>query len=562
MFAPTVFAQQKYFFTIHFVDVLLYTEPIEYFIPALRQIGIDATVETVDFSVWASRVRGGTDTWEDGGWDATMYSIDLTPYMDMTQLFHSRSIAPTGFGNYASFNNGKADELMDEINSETNKTAAYDNFYELQKILYDEMPYLPIVETTLVVPYRDYVEGEGLGTWQYTGALDEISMARYATIPNRDTLVCATYAKAPDFMGVWGWSLADAFSSTLTNTNWETGEALPELAESWEYSTDGMSLTFHLRNNTVWSDGVPFNSTDVKFTFDAIMNPDTGASGYVFLKKYVESIEAPDAHTVIFHLKAKYPELPAKFGFYVGWHMVPEHTMKDIPLKDWRKSDYNSKPGLPSLGPYFVKEHVSGQYLLAERNDLWYGWGTEDMVQPLSKAMKYVRYETIIETATAVAALQVGSVDHLSMWHNLRPLYNQLTAMSGVKVYKCKYWGAESFWINTNHPILSNKWVRKAISYALPRQQYATDIRQGVPQVVTYPFPSSGRPWMDPALPLTHPTDVETAKAFMVKAGFNYESLTSASATPYYAYAIGIVAGIAVGAVVSVIILRLVRKPR
>ena len=46
---------------------------------------------------------------------------------------------------------------------------------------------------------------------------------------------------------------------------------VPDLATDWEFSEDGMELTFNLRENVKWHDGEPFTSADVKWTYDTLM---------------------------------------------------------------------------------------------------------------------------------------------------------------------------------------------------------------------------------------------------------------------------------------------------
>src|SRR5690606_20129199 len=73
---------------------------------------------------------------------------------------------------------------------------------------------------------------------------------------------------------------------------------VPELAESWTVSEDGLTLTFTLREGVQFSNGKPFSAEHFKSVFDRILEPATG-SGNAWRMAAVESVEAPDDRTVV-----------------------------------------------------------------------------------------------------------------------------------------------------------------------------------------------------------------------------------------------------------------------
>ena len=82
-----------------------------------------------------------------------------------------------------------------------------------------------------------------------------------------------------------------------------SNEVVAGLAESWEYDESACTYTFHLRDGVKWHDGEPFTAADVKFTIEAIMDPENGSENAPNFED-VEEITVPDDKTVVFRLSA------------------------------------------------------------------------------------------------------------------------------------------------------------------------------------------------------------------------------------------------------------------
>ena len=83
--------------------------------------------------------------------------------------------------------------------------------------------------------------------------------------------------------------------------NYEIGDIVPCLAESWEFSDDGTALTFHLKEGVTFHDGTPFNAEAVKTDFE-FAHPNPNFSNISAVAK-LESIEVVDEYTVTFHYR-------------------------------------------------------------------------------------------------------------------------------------------------------------------------------------------------------------------------------------------------------------------
>ena len=123
----------------------------------------------------------------------------------------------------------------------------------------------------------------------------------------------------------------------LTETSWLTDRVEPSLARSWETSEDGMTWTFHLRDDVFWHDGRPFTARDVEFTFNSIIyNHDIPASARpAFHFRFQDedtgewrespmTVVAVDEHTVVCIL----PQPFAPFLRSMGTAIYPRHILQ------------------------------------------------------------------------------------------------------------------------------------------------------------------------------------------------------------------------------------------
>ena len=87
-----------------------------------------------------------------------------------------------------------------------------------------------------------------------------------------------------------------------------SGSPSPDLAEAWEASGDGLSMTFYLRRGGLWHDGQPFTAEAVKVTFQDLLfrfHPRARAG----LATAVSTVDIVDPHTVTFRVKRRHPAL-------------------------------------------------------------------------------------------------------------------------------------------------------------------------------------------------------------------------------------------------------------
>ena len=153
-----------------------------------------------------------------------------------------------------------------------------------------------------------------------------------------------------------GWANVDGvsiFHSNLVHLDQDM-KIQPDLATSWELASDGITYSFTLHPEARFSDGSPITGNDVKFTYEKAIE-----RGYVGGIDTIESIEAPDDHTVVMRLKD-----PNSLFIYAVARLgiIPESGYSN---------DYGSKP--VGSGPYRLIQWDKGQQLIAEVNEHYFG---------------------------------------------------------------------------------------------------------------------------------------------------------------------------------------------
>ena len=139
-------------------------------------------------------------------------------------------------------------------------------------------------------------------------------------------------------------------------------QPVPALAESWEFDHDTCTYTFRLRQGVCWHDGEPFTSADVKFTIEAIMDPENGSENAPNYED-VEEITTPDDYTVCFRLSA--PNVA--FLDYMTMSILPRHLLEG---EDMQTSDFFRHP--VGTGPYKLAEWDEGQAITLVKNENYF----------------------------------------------------------------------------------------------------------------------------------------------------------------------------------------------
>jgi len=181
---------------------------------------------------------------------------------------------------------------------------------------------------------------------------------------------------------------------------------VPELAaeipsaENGGVSADGLTITWKLKDCLFWSDGTPLTSKDVKFTWEAVMDPGSAPATRTGYEK-IASIKTPDDLTAVITFAELYPPWQTLFtqGPNNQGAILPEHILGGQTALE--TNDFIHQPTIGS-GPFVISEWVPGDFMSLLPNPNFYkGRPTLDRVQ--------IRF--VADSAAALAALQTGDVD-------------------------------------------------------------------------------------------------------------------------------------------------------
>src|SRR6185295_9876680 len=267
----------------------------------------------------------------------------------------------------------------------------------------------------------------------------------------------------------------------------------PQLAKSWEFSDGHKTLTFHLREDAVWSDGVPITAEDVRWTWQAQTNPEV-AWDSVDAKRFITAVEVVDPHTV----RMRFSQVSAKQLLAANEGVIlPKHVWEKLPFAQWRQGGEWFRAHAVVSGPFVIASWEPGQQLVLRRNDRYY----EKELPYLDRVV--MRF--VADQASLLAQLLNGEVDfvpQIAPSDAPRVIANpRLRLISNwFNIYVGIVW-------NNEHPPFSDPEVRRALTLGIDRQTIVETLWGEYGRIATSPIMTSVwahdkslRPWpYDPA---------------------------------------------------------------
>lgn len=296
------------------------------------------------------------------------------------------------------------------------------------------------------------------------------------------------------------WTISLSLYNSLARYDWNSDKVtvVPDLAEKWDISTDGLVYTFNLRHGVQFQKGFgELTSADVVYQFQRAMDPATKSLALTEVS-LISKVEAVDTYTVRFTLKQPNPDfLTGVIAERVG--LIP--SMKAVQQFG---ADYVKNP--IGTGPYSFVSWTKGQELKLEAfADYFRG----------APAIKKAKLVIMTDPTVATLALQSDQVQ--AVWVRDAASYKTLKAASGVTVVD----GPSAQWRGLNFN-MTEKWVgdlrvRQALTYAIDQKSLADSLGMGMTPGTSF-IPPGVFGHTDEVT--TYSQDLAKAKQLLADAGF------------------------------------------
>ncbi len=281
---------------------------------------------------------------------------------------------------------------------------------------------------------------------------------------------------------------------------WKGFDIVPDLADSWDISTDGTEYTFRLHPGVKFHDGTPFSAEDVRFSFARILDPKTGATRGKELQLLIEEVSVVDPTTVKLKLKNPSPVLIP---------LLASALVKMV-SKDFVEKGGDLNKTLMGTGPFKFAEWQPTVSLKVVKNPDYFKKGL-----PYLDGITFIFYPD--ETAR-VTALRTGAVELIDYvpWKQQAAVERDpnLTLHSDKEML--------FMWLTfrVDKTPFDNPKVRQAIAWAIDREAIVKNVFFGRGEVMTGGITPKSFPTYAPELEGTYAYDPEKAKALLKEAGY------------------------------------------
>lgn len=316
--------------------------------------------------------------------------------------------------------------------------------------------------------------------------------------------------------------------ATLARLNRVTGELEPRLAREWQTSEDGLSWTLRLVEGATFSDGEPFSSADVAFTFAALYDERVQSELAASLRVDGQpiTVETPGPYTVIVRLPAPYgPGLTLLDALPI----LPRHKLQAALDSGNFRDAWNvrtSPTELAGLGPFILTRYEPGERLVFSRNPRF--WVLDEAGRSLPY-LDELEIQVVTDQNTEMLRLESGDVDlttdeiraeDYAAMRRLEDLGRVQLSSAGPSISPHALWFNLRPSMTTDREWLHAEAFRRAVSYAVDRQALVDTVFLGAAVPIFGPITPGHGIWYVEDLPRT-PYDPDTARNLLRSVGLS-----------------------------------------
>ena len=299
------------------------------------------------------------------------------------------------------------------------------------------------------------------------------------------------------------------YTGGLLRLDEKTLEYIPNMAESYTISEDGLTFTFNLRQGMLWSDGQPITAHDFQWTYDQVIKPENEFP-YLSQLDFISAYEALDDDTLQIKIKEVYaPALGQMSGLITP---LPKHIWEELDWSDPQKNPEINSPSVVS-GPYKLKEWRRDQYVIFEANDNYWYHGRPNIDR--------YTMEIVPDQDIAYQKMKSGNTDTGPITpENLE----EARQLDNITVYE--WWPAAASWsyiglnMRAGFPT-HDVHVRRGINYAIDKQLITDEVMLGQAKRICSIYPETS--WVyNPDVPC-YDYDPDKALEEFAQAGYTLQ---------------------------------------
>jgi peptide/nickel transport system substrate-binding protein len=286
------------------------------------------------------------------------------------------------------------------------------------------------------------------------------------------------------------WSVFDrliSYDNTL--------QPQPELAETWDLSSDLRQIKLNLRKGVTWHSGREFTSDDVNYNLLRVRDAKLQIPTLRNQSNWFTTIDLPDKYTVV--LKSDLPR-PAIFDFFEFFNIVDKNTVEGP----------DAKSTSIGTGPFKLVEWAQGDHLTLAKNQNYWRSGRPY----IDSFVAHARVDQAMLVQFEAKALDVAKGAAPNDFARYRDDLQYRTLVSNISGNNFL------FGLNLGIPPLDDKRVRQALNWALDRKRFAETFLYGTGVPQSLPWPTNS-PAFEAAKQNFYSFDLDKARALLGQAG-------------------------------------------